>query len=334
MVSPTPICPKCAYDQSGQIATWKTKCPTQGTCPECGYTLSWPDIIDPSRIQLPWFVEHAKSKRQLLTRTLPTLWILLFPNRYWKRVTMETPRSIKRYLLWLTLLILILHILTTATLIAVNYGFTHQNNARTNQLISQLTPEQQKQYAFRLTDLTSIDYWRPTIGEAFLLPLVHRSNFEEGVAQGMAMFATLCLGISIIWFLLFCTFQTTRNRSKLRMIHVLRATVVAGFLPFLSIELGRFLDAAYLLSTYWNPISRLSILLYSVVFVCILWMVIWQQWFWIAATRIGWQVKAKWWELILVTTASFLGIPIAVLIMIAFKPIRIAIDHFAVWIGI
>ena len=69
----SPICPKCGYDQSGEITTWVTQCPLEGTCPECGYALYWSDVVNPSRIRLPWFVEHAESKRGLLRRTIPTL---------------------------------------------------------------------------------------------------------------------------------------------------------------------------------------------------------------------------------------------------------------------
>ena len=334
MSTHTPICPKCAYDQSGEITTWKTKCPLQGQCPECGLTFTWANILNPSRIRLPWFIEHAKSKRQLLKRTLPTLWILLIPNRYWKRVTMETSRSIKTYLLWLTLLMAILHILSTIALIAANFGYHYQYNAAVAKRLPTLPLAEQQQYATLHTDLTTIDYWKPLIGESILHPIIQRTNYIGDLAQGMAMTATACLGISIMWLILYSAFPVTRKRTKLRMAHITRATIVAGFLPMLLIELGRLLDAAYFVGLFYKPISFLTIIIYSAINFLDLWLVIWVYWFWIAATRIGWKIKAKWWELVLLTIASFLGIPIAALIMTAFKPVRIAVDHFALWIGI
>ncbi len=331
----TPICPKCGYDQSGEIATWSTQCPTTGTCPECGYTFAWADVTNPSRIQLPWYVEHAKSKRHLLKRTLPTLWILLFPNRYFRRLTMETPRSIKSYLLWLTLLMLILHILSTAALIAANFGYHYQSNASIAQRMPAVPSAEQQILATWITDFSSINYWKPIIGEALLFPIIQRSAFEQGISQVMAGTATACLGISIMWLILYSAFPVTRKRTKLRMAHITRAMIVAGFLPMLTFEIGRILEAIIFADNFLKPTFFFaSSIIYSTIFVLILWMIIWTQWFWIAATRIGWQIKAKWWELVLLTIASFLGMPIAGLIMTAFKPIRIAIEHFAIWIGI
>ena len=110
--------------------------------------------------------------------------------------------------------------------------------------------------------------------------------------------------------------------------------LVAGFLPMLLIQFGRFADAAFFASIYWAPLNNFENILFSTVLIGIPLVLIWHQWFWIAATRIGWQVKAKWWEMVLLTIASFLGMPIAGLIMTAFKPIRIAVNHFALWIGI
>jgi len=334
MPPPTPICPKCGYDQSGTIATWTDRCPLQGTCPECGYILSWPDVANPSRIHHRWFVEHATSKRQLLRRTLPTLWFLLLPNRYWHRVTMESPRSIKRYFLSLTLLMLFLHSFTTAALFASNFAYHYQTNATINQRLSTLPVAQQQQFARLLTDVSSSDYLIPIIGESFLVPLIFRDNFSEGIASGIFGVALVCLGISIMWMLLYCAFPVTRKITKLRMVHVSRAMIVAGFAPMLVIEFARLLEAVHYASIYSNFMTQISMLIYPMIFIGVLSMLVWTQWFWIAATKIGWQIKAKWWELVLVTTASFLGMPIAGLIMLAFKPVRAAVEHFAYWVGI
>ena len=148
------------------------------------------------------------------------------------------------------------------------------------------------------------------------------------------MLATACLGFSIMWLILYSAFPATRKRSKLRMIHIRRATIVAGLLPFLIIELGRLFDAVLFAAIYWNPMSQISLYIYPMIVFLILWMVLWTQWFWFAATRIGWQVNAKWWELVLIAIASLLGTPIAGLLMLAFKPVQISIDLFARLVGV
>ena len=261
--------------------------------------------------------------------------MLLFPNRYWNRVTMETSRSIKSYLQWLALWMLMLHALSTIALIGANYGYHYQNNASLNLSMSRLTPGQQRQYEYMLTDLTTAEYWVPIVGESFFFPIIQRANFTQDFAMAFAYLGTGCLGISIMWFILFSAFPVTRKRTKLRMIHVTRAMIVAGFLPMLGIQIGRLFEAIVFAGYYWSPISQFADVGVPIAASALILMtVIWLQWFWIAATRIGWQVKAKWWELVLVVIAAFLGVPMSGFIMIAFKPVRAAVDHFATFLGI
>tara|TARA_R110000868_G_scaffold119469_3_gene317107 strand:+ start:12471 stop:13217 length:747 start_codon:yes stop_codon:yes gene_type:complete len=248
---------------------------------------------------------------------------------------METPRSTKRNFLWLILLFATFHILTTGALVAGNYATHRSSNAVHTKSMSMAPPQQKKQIASRIVDLSSSDYWVPTIGDALLLPLIHHSLYQERYAEGAAIISTACLGVSIMWYILFCVFQTTRKRTKLRMIHVARAVIVAGSLPFLLIEAARLIEAVQLLSNFNpTPFRVVSNTLPFLIMIVSVWMMVWTQWFWITASRIGWQIKAKWWELVLVTTASFLGMPIAGLIMLAFKPVRAAVEHFAYWFGI
>ena len=105
------ICPKCGYDQSGAIATWEDQCPIEGTCPECGLGFAWANIIDPARVDLRWYIEHAPRKRDLLVRSPPTLRRLLIPNLYWRSVGVSTRIEIRTLLLWLLLLLLVWHAL-------------------------------------------------------------------------------------------------------------------------------------------------------------------------------------------------------------------------------
>lgn len=332
--TPTPICPKCGYDQSGEIATWSTQCPIEGTCPECGYQLHWPDIVNPARIKLPWFIEHAKSKRQLITRTLPTLWILLIPNRYWRRVTMESPRSIKTYLLWLTLVNLFLHLLTTAALFASNFFYHFQLNASINQRMSTFPQGQQQQFATLITDLQSSEYLIPIIGESLLTPMIFRGNFTEGIASALFGVALISMGISLMWLILYSAFPVTRKRTQLRMVHINRATVVAGLTPLIAIQLARLLEAVHFAGIYSSIMSQVSLMVVPLTVICIIAMFVWTQWFWIAATRIGWQIKAKWWELILVAIASFFGLVFGGAFMYAMEHVQSFIDNIATQIGI
>ncbi len=330
----TPICPKCGYDQSGEIATWTTQCPLQGTCPECGYELSWPDVVNPSRIRLPWYVEHAESKRQLLRRTIPTLWILLIPNRYWCRVTMETPRSLKRYFLWIAILMAILHILTSAAFVVTSFVLTTMRNSDTEAWMVNQTPEIQAQFQAYLVDTTTFDYWWPLIAESVLYPIVNNSFYYNGLSAIALASAAFFIGISVMWCILFVAFPTTRKRSKLRFVHIARAMIICASLPLFLIELARGFDVLLYIGDVWVPLSRLesqSLLIWNVAVTCLL---IWVQWFWISATRIGWKVKARWWELILVMLASFFGVVLGggiIAIAAVFEPV---VSVALRWIGL
>lgn len=40
-----PKCPKCQYDLSGVVSSWKTACPLEGVCSECGTKLHWNAVM-------------------------------------------------------------------------------------------------------------------------------------------------------------------------------------------------------------------------------------------------------------------------------------------------
>lgn len=41
----TPRCPRCGYDQSGEVQTWRSACPLHGRCPECGLEFRWRYVL-------------------------------------------------------------------------------------------------------------------------------------------------------------------------------------------------------------------------------------------------------------------------------------------------
>lgn len=42
------------------FSAWTRACPLTATCPECGLTFDWADLLNPSRQRIPWLYEHAK----------------------------------------------------------------------------------------------------------------------------------------------------------------------------------------------------------------------------------------------------------------------------------
>ncbi len=54
-----PECPRCGYDQSGEVATWRQACPLHGRCSECGLEVEWREIVSPRFAAPRWFAESA-----------------------------------------------------------------------------------------------------------------------------------------------------------------------------------------------------------------------------------------------------------------------------------
>jgi hypothetical protein len=101
MTESTPLCPRCGYDQSGTVATWKEACPLTGTCSECGLLFAWEDVLNPDRLRVPGFVEHARGLFQTARWSARTAWwsALIYP--FWHRVKLEHPPHPARWLAYL-----------------------------------------------------------------------------------------------------------------------------------------------------------------------------------------------------------------------------------------
>lgn len=108
MVTPGPIaivprCPRCGYDQSGEVAAWTDRCPVEGRCPECGRLFSWTVVFDPSRTTLRWSFEHARHPLGLIPRWFLTVAKAVRPKRYWGSIGLATPIRPGRISLFLML---------------------------------------------------------------------------------------------------------------------------------------------------------------------------------------------------------------------------------------
>lgn len=89
-----PKCPRCDYDQSGEVARWEgaepAACPLAGRCTECGLELEWRLVMRPE-LQVPgWFVEFA-SWRRIPRTSIMTGLMSAMPWIFWRRVRMEHP---------------------------------------------------------------------------------------------------------------------------------------------------------------------------------------------------------------------------------------------------
>ncbi len=73
-----PACPRCDYDLAGQVAAWTTRCPLDGTCPECGLAFAWRDVLVAGALPPRWCFEHVARAGTLIKthiRTLRPKWL-------------------------------------------------------------------------------------------------------------------------------------------------------------------------------------------------------------------------------------------------------------------
>lgn len=106
LIGSYPECPRCEYDLSGIVASWQDFCPLQGQCSECGSTLEWRRILDPSHAHVPGFYEH---NRGLAFKSAWRTWLwCVLPWRFADRVRRAPFVRLRRaiawiFIIWLTL---------------------------------------------------------------------------------------------------------------------------------------------------------------------------------------------------------------------------------------
>jgi len=287
-----PICPKCGYDQSGEIATWQSQCPIRGTCPECGLMFEWADVFDPGRVRLAWYTEHADHKRAMIRLTIPTLWMLLIPNRFWKRVSVERTVFPIRVWVWCFGMLLFAYVLSVFASVGVSSYQTYKWNtlSATN------------------TDMSGFDFWYERFLEAFTNLITN----SDGLTQNGMQFSMLGAGMIVTWAAILCGVPITRRIAKIRLSHVSRAIALSVTVVIMSFVLTLLIDCmSSILTTAGLALSQTKmgnvvvassirqvrfrqVEYYANLSVTILFaaMVIWVQWFWIAAIVVGWRIRS------------------------------------------
>lgn len=237
-----PSCPRCGYDQSGEIARWddRTLPPTpRGTCVECGLEFEWIDVLDPDRRTLSGFFEHSRGFIHFFASAWQTWSWTVLPWRFWSRVQMHHEVRVKRAMVWvLVLWISVLSPVHAAEFAARafqrRYVATTLNSVGTNASSSgsQSRPSNTSLWS-HLKPLELVDLCWP-------LMQFNDAAASQGVRQGRWNWNTwavyppivvrMPLGIidvivmSVGFPLMLAVLPHTRARAKIRPAHVLRAT--------------------------------------------------------------------------------------------------------------
>ncbi len=94
-------CPRCGYDQSGEIARWTDSCPVEGLCTECGLRFGWFDVYFPTR-RLAATFENAE--RRLARAWVRTVHDSIATPRLFKRLKMHHPIAVGRLMVYAAIL--------------------------------------------------------------------------------------------------------------------------------------------------------------------------------------------------------------------------------------
>ncbi len=262
----------------------------EGQCPECGLEFSWADVLDPSRVDLGWYVEHARSLWQMIQRTIPTLWLLLIPDRFWKRVGIVSQIRLGTLVVWSVLIVCFLHVLSTASLIFGIFVRDYTPYRRSVSFIELFTEFDSSVARKILEDKV---WWYESVIAAAGHPYFERIWWwPEDAATLQALKAlVLVYGFSAMWLLILSVIPTTRRLAKLRASHVMRTLVLSLVVPIVLVEIIRLVDAITVVM--WN----LTYNLYAVPVLAsglIYFLIVWVQWHWISAIRSGWKIRPCW----------------------------------------
>lgn len=295
----TPICPKCGYDQSGTIATWKDSCPLQGACPECGLNFDWFNIFNPNHFRLYWYAEHARNLSGLFKRTPPTILRLVLPHIFWKRVQIKAPVILSTLSMWSLLTLILVHLIASVVAAFGRWDWF---------------------YAYQFASIAELYQYQGMLGlvqlafNSLFAPLFTISGADGGslsfnlgtrfweYADVLYMPALPALGAMSIWIVILTVIPTTRKLAKLRSAHIVRA----GTLSLLSVLLFIEFIRVYLVIAPNFFITRGS-LMEDKLFIVGAVLFVWQLVFWPAAIIIGWRIRPAALLVILGTIAAVLG---------------------------
>ncbi len=215
-----PRCPRCGYDQTGEVARWSESCPLEGVCSECGQAFEWVRSFHPHRADIRWLPDHAAGFWSLLARCCRVIPRAATPPRFWRRVGIDAAFSPVAWLVFLMFWPVALRLGSISA-----YLLAHELFWRGQIRLGRAT-------------VAGISRQRDELIQAALTsPGLTQGEFRAG--EGPALLATALTSMVVIPAM-FLVLPWTRRQAKLRAAHIVRAAVYSTvcLLPLLLLELG------------------------------------------------------------------------------------------------
>jgi hypothetical protein len=292
-----PSCPRCGYDQSGTVETWTDRCPVYGQCPECGTRFEWAVLLDPTRVDLPWLVEHTRGWWGLVRRTPGMVGRLVWPRWFWRPVGIHARIRLWWLACWCVGTLLIVHLLTGVGLAFAelqSFGLWYPPNVA-------VSADDRAEVLFDAFAKPWLDAevvrWLPA--QSLLSGVTSLSvSFERVPILLMAI-----LAFSVMWVVNLTVMPVTRRAAKLRAAHVVRAAIISVWVALLSVELERVAEACWAAWPGTAVGSVIRIVLPTLQVFAFVWTAVW----WGSAARTAWSLPQARLTIVLTTLAGLLA---------------------------
>lgn len=290
-----PICPRCGYDLSGEVARWEEACPLHGRCSECGTEFEWEILVHAERAELAWMFEHGRGLSSTAGRWPSTLLRVLVPPLFWRDLHVTRPVNLGRAFAWLLVPCVLMHLLASALALWLTAAF-RPGPLDASDVVGALT------VPLSDFDFEQLSYFGPSSGPVY----------------------PYCVAVfSFLWLFTLAVMPWTRRRAKLRRAHLLRAIPYSlwWLMGLCAFRLGRnLLFANALLGTARTPGAGLRLppgvraipgpilnLEYLWPWTIGLGLFAWTLWWWWCAACIGWRIDRARLVWLLLTVAGCIG---------------------------
>lgn len=286
-----PVCPKCEYDQRGEVATWTEQCPMRGRCSECGYEFPWSEvygILGEWGSELDWYAEHSAGWAGLVRRTPRTLLRLMFPIWFFKGVNHRRAIRLGMLMRWMIVVSLLMHLVVSVAGVPANRNSWGWSNGGYN-------ADWQMNFVDTLCNTSNavtfpvIAIVQHTDGQLSL-----RTPYEDGGWVEFMMISWVIVGVTLCWTVLMGAVFMLRWRGDYDRRHELGLfgrVMILSLLPVMVyiqiIRLGIAISAAVGMSFILNWIAIAYVVLLLV-------LIFWQQVLWTHAVRTIWEIKRSW----------------------------------------
>ncbi|MCA9293487.1 MAG: hypothetical protein KDA20_06715 [Phycisphaerales bacterium] len=228
-----PRCPRCGYDVSGDCDRWKTECPLEGTCPECGLVFEWRYLLNPALAAPAWLFDTNRTKfwGPLVKTLVRSLW----PPGIAKALRIEQDFRLKRSLMLFGVCVLFVHVTAMVCGAVLELRDAHYHNKTSpnwsvNSFWGSMTSTRASDFAWGGAGLTRL-----------LWP--YADIFDETSIQSADMPQWHIAWLWVVFVpISFWPLTTTLGIAKVRAAHLVRAacfiTPIVGLFMWLHLIIG------------------------------------------------------------------------------------------------